>query len=114
MRLSPADWDMLAGIADGFRPDPSRSVAVVALNDEGKIIGRVFLMAPVHVEGIFIDPQQRNGLLLGKLVERVEEEAKKEGVQTLFAYAADEVMENIIERLGYSRAPATVWQKRMA
>ena len=111
-RLSVNEFDLLKDVGDGYVPDPARSIVVVARNLSG-IIGRIFIMAPAHVEGVFIEEAWRKGPLMKQLVEAVELEAKSEGITQVLAYAKDAQMENYIKRLGYSKTPFTVWEKRL-
>lgn len=97
---------------DGYIPDPERSIAVVARNESG-IIGRIFIVAPAHVEGVFIQQHWRGGPLLKQLVQAAELEAKCEGIGQLMVYAKDEQMASYIERLGYRKTPYTVWEKKL-
>lgn len=110
--LQAEHFPLLAYIHDGFVPDPASSIALVAMeNDE--IIGRIFLMAPTHIEGPWIRPDKRSGLLGAKLIAHAEERAKACGLTKLFAYAVDEVIAGYLERLGYSQVPMTVWAKEI-
>jgi N-acetylglutamate synthase-like GNAT family acetyltransferase len=113
-RLEPGEWDLLHGVDDGFSPDPKASIAVCAFNESGDIIGRIFLVAPVHVEGIFIDRQWRNTGLMKKLVERIEDEASKEGLKKVLAFAKDDEMADYIQRLGYDATPVRLYVKELA
>jgi N-acetylglutamate synthase-like GNAT family acetyltransferase len=111
-RLHPSEFDLLKGYADGFCPDAEKSVALVAEN-ESQIIGRIFLVSPVHVEGPNVNTAWRGGTLFKRLVDAVELEARAEGVKDLMAYAVDATMEMYLERLGYTKLPMTVWVKEL-
>lgn len=91
-------------------PDPRRSVVVVARSSVG-IVGRCFLMSPAHVEGIWVHRVWRNGQMMKRLVTAIEEEAQKEGIKKLMAYAHGDEMADYINRLGYVKMPLTVWSK---
>jgi predicted N-acetyltransferase YhbS len=110
-RLAPREWIQLHKVADGFAPNPEHSVAIVAVNDSGDIIGRIFLVAPVHLEGLWIDETFRNKTLLYQLVQRGEEEAKAMGLTRVLAFGATPELSDYIERLGYTYTPMTVWYK---
>lgn len=111
-KLDPEDFKELANIGDGFTPNPETSVAIVARSG-GKIIGRIFLLAPVHVEGPLVLDEYRGSTLLKRLVDRAESEAKDAGVTTLFAYGASEKLEEYLDRLGYTKRNLTVWSKEI-
>lgn len=111
-RLHPSEFDLLESVDDGFIPDRNHSVAMVARN-EHHIIGRVFLMSPCHVEGIFVERQWRNGTVMKRLVEAVELEARAEGISKIFCFAKDDQMADYIERLGYKPSQLTVYEKEL-
>lgn len=111
-RLHASEFDLLKTIDDGFVPDPERSIAVVAENDQ-KIIGRIFLVSPMHVEGIYIEKPWRNGPLMKSLVQAIELEAKCEKISQVLVFAKDEEMADYIARLGYRKTPYSVWTKEL-
>ena len=111
-RLHPSEFDVLKGFADGYCPDAEHSIAVVASNGK-HMIGRIFLVAPTHVEGIYIERPWRNGPVMRRLVEAIELEAKAEGISKVMAYAKDATMADYIERLGYRQEHFTVWSKEL-
>lgn len=118
-RLKPVEYEKLLSVDDGYTPEPNRSVAVVAENGH-HIIGRIFLVAPAHVEGVFIEPPWRGGNLFKELMDAIEIEAKAEKISRLLAYATSSGMESYINRkCGYKRSiingfPVTVWQKELS
>jgi N-acetylglutamate synthase-like GNAT family acetyltransferase len=111
-RLEASQYDVLPNIADGYCPEPAKSIVVIAAN-ESKIIGRIMLLTPAHIEAIFIEPAWRNGIVMNMLVDAIELEARAEGIVKVLAYAADSQMENYIERFGYKKLPLTVWEKNL-
>lgn len=111
-RLHPSEYGALKDVHDGFVPSVENSIVVVAKNGV-QIIGRIFLVAPAHVEAIHIEEAWRNGPVMKMLVEAIELEAKVEGIKTLFCYAKDKQMESYISRLGYEKSPMTVWKKEL-
>lgn len=87
---------------------------ITIMASEGtRVVGGVMLVAPVHVEGIWIDPAYQCGLIMKQLVDRVEEEARNLKISKVFAYAINGEMEDYIERLGYKKLPWTVWEKEL-
>lgn len=111
-RLKPSEFHLLARLGDGYTPHPTRSVVVVAKNKLG-LIGRCCLVSPAHVEGVYIDPLYRSSMVMKKLVDATEDEARAEGVNKLLVFAHGEEMESYIGRLGYSKMPLTVWEKNL-
>ena len=112
-RLQPNEWDKLPREKGEFIPDPDQSICIVAL-DDNEVIGRLFLVAPTHVEGILIDQKWRGKNLMARLVIEIEKEARGMGFKKVFCYAANEEMEDYIKRLGYAKQPWTVFAKELS
>lgn len=110
--LHSDEYGLLESIHDGFKPDPKSSVAIIAEDGE-ETVGRIFLLAPVHVEGPWIKESHRGRLLAGQLIKRAECEAKKQGVSKVFAYAATDEIADYMKRLGYKKWNVTVWTKEL-
>lgn len=109
-KLAPEEFPILKQVHEGFQPDPKTSIAVLA-DENDEIVGRVFLMAPVHVEGPWVRDDKRGSTLGARLMSRAELEARECGVTKLFAYAANGQLADYLERLGYKKQPFTVWAK---
>lgn len=111
-KLEAKDYVVLAGIFDGFQPDAKTSITLLA-RDGQDVVGRIFLLAPTHIEGPWIRPDWRYGTLAKRLVASAETEARKCGITTLFAYGMDKEIEGYLQRLGFSQKPMTVWSKEL-
>jgi len=109
VRLDPERFPILKKIHDGFCPDPKHAVALLAM-DEGKVVGRIFLVAPIHVEGPWISPAWRSTTLGWRLMRAITWQAEQLGVTKMFAYGTAET-EDYLQRLGYTKQPYTVWTK---
>ena len=79
--------------------------------DGSEVVGRMLLIAPMHIEGTWVKEGHRNGLTGMRLMSRMEKCAKDNGLTKIFAYAADPDIENYLQRLEYVRVPVTVWGK---
>jgi hypothetical protein len=112
-RLDPKDFPLLKNIGDGFMPDPKRSVAIIAHHDISGIVGRIFIVSPAHVEGVFIEKAWRNTIVFDMLMKRAELEAHKEGLTQILAFAKDDQIAGYVERLKYKKLPFTVWSKQL-
>jgi N-acetylglutamate synthase-like GNAT family acetyltransferase len=110
-RLEPGEWGLLGN--DEPMPDATSAIALVAVDQEGDLAGRVFLVAPAHIEGIYIDRKWRGSTIMHRLVAKAEDEARKIGLTQLLAFAINETMEDYIARLGYEKLTLTVWQKSL-
>ena len=110
-RLEPGEWDLLGN--DEPLPDAKKAIALVAVDQDGDLAGRVFLVAPAHIEGIYVDRKWRGSTIMQRLVAKAEGEARRLGLTQLLAFAKDETMEDYIDRLGYEKLALTVWQKSL-
>lgn len=111
-KLEAAEYPVLCQMDDGFKPDPQTSIALVAKQD-GEFVGRIFLLAPVHLEGPWVRPDKRGGMVGKRLVDKAEEEARAIGVTKLFAFGSSEDLEDYLHRLGFKKQPLTVWAKEL-
>lgn len=112
-RLHASEFDLLKEIDDGFMPDPSKSIAMVAQSGS-RLVGRIFLVAPSHAEGIWIDGRYRGGELFKRMMEALELEARSEGISKMFAYSVKPEIEHYIaRRCGYLKLPWTVLAKEL-
>ena len=115
-RLNADEYkQILPFIHDGFCPDPRSSTVLIA-EKGGQVIGRIFLLAPVHLEGPWVREPERtrtlgHGISL-VLVKAAEKEAKSFGISKLFAYGTEET-EPALQKLGFSRSPMSVWEKEI-
>jgi N-acetylglutamate synthase-like GNAT family acetyltransferase len=76
-------------------------------------VGRIYLMAPLHLEGVELDQKWRSSIAFKKLVDAAETEAKGMGLTHVLAFGKDSTMEDYIQRLGYERLSLSVWRKEL-
>lgn len=107
-KLTESEYPILCQIADGFKPNPKSSVALVAREGD-EVLGRIFLVAPMHLEGPWIREDARGRAILWKLVERARVEAKDMGITRLLAFGAGPEMEDYLKRLDFTKLALTVW-----
>lgn len=111
--LNPEEFSILAELPDGIVPNPNLSVAVAAFDDEGKIVGRMFLALIAHVEFPWIAPEHRGGTLLRRMEDTLTEHVATLGVKEMSALAATEEIEDYLYRSGWKKDPETVWTKEI-
>ncbi len=112
-RLAADEYDLLKEIDDGFTPDPRSSIAMVA-QAGGKLVGRIFLVAPSHAEGIWVREDHRGGELFKQMMQALEREAVTEGISKMFAYSVKPEIEHYISRkCGYKRLSWSVLSKEL-
>jgi len=110
--LDKSEYEKLASIAEGYIPPPEFSVAMIA-DDNGEIVGRMFLVCPAHLEGTWISPRARKGITGKLLIGAVEAKGRQLGLSKYFAYARDNEIEGYLKRLGFKRENLTVWSKEL-
>jgi N-acetylglutamate synthase-like GNAT family acetyltransferase len=111
-RLPAEEFDSLLSIEEGYVPDPTKSIAVVAKKD-GQIVGRMMLIAVAHVEAAWVHEDLRNGTILERMVKEIEKQAEQAGISTVFAYSETTEMDGYITRLGYEKSPLRVFRKEL-
>lgn len=113
-RLHASEFDLLKDVDDGFTPDPTASIAMVAQNSS-RIISRVFMVAPSHAEGIFVESSYRGGSLFKQMMQALEIEARSEGIKKMFAYSVrPEIEHYIVRKCGYVKLPWVVLSKELS
>jgi RimJ/RimL family protein N-acetyltransferase len=111
--LEPHEFHLLDQVPSGMLSgtDPDRCFAVGALEGD-KLIGCALLVVLPHIEGIWVDPEHRNGLTaagLEKSLVRWSHEVL--GIEKIFAYAFTDQIAGYLERIGYKRIPVTLYEK---
>lgn len=112
VRLLPSQYDELLNVQDGYRPEPSQSIVVV-VKDNQKIVGRTMLIRPWHIEGTWIDEAFRNGTAGPRMIQKLEEQARIEGISKLFSYSNTPEISNYLQRLGFSVLPVSILEKNI-
>lgn len=109
-RLQPEEYSGLAAVAEGHVPSPDASIAVVA-TDEGRVVGRMFVVFVAHLEGTWVESESRGGAVVRRLFDRIQGEAKSAGLGRVMAYSTSGEHDAYLHRLGFERMPWTVWGK---
>jgi hypothetical protein len=111
--LQPNEYDLLKQAPDEFIPDPYRSVAVAAF-DGDKLVGKTLMVIIPHIEGPWIHPDYRGGLIARRGHDLLAEAAKEKwNITKLFAFGATTDIEHYLFRLGYKRELLSVWSKEI-
>ena len=91
---------------------PADSMVIGAFRGHS-IVGRTVLLNMLHLEGTWIEPSARNGMVGARLIRTAEKEAKAIGCRTLMAYTAESKHGEYMARLGYKKIPVEVWGKEL-
>lgn len=109
--LEPAEYSRLAAIEEGTVPDPANSIAIVAEDDAGNIVGRMLLFAVAHVERTWIAPAARSGTLGVRMERELCREATDAGLDTIYAFTTNDTHTEYMQRLGWQPTGFTVLTK---
>ena len=95
-------------------PWPADSVVAYAIEDN-EIIGRVGLLQFPHIEGTWIRDDKRNGFILMRLMNKVEEVLENENRASVFSFAESNNTEvqDYLKRLGYVEMPLKIFAKKL-
>lgn len=110
-RLSSEEYVILKNIADGYVPDPSNSIAIIA-EENGRIIGRMLLVAMAHIEATWIHPEARGGVVGFRMERAMETEAKMAGINRLLAYSPPP-LSHFMQRLGFRKLEYEILEKEI-
>ena len=103
--LKPEEWQRLEQTA----PSPTlpyvapENVAVVATEDDsGDIVGHLPVLRVTHLEGLWVKPERRNGVVLRPLLRQALAFAQVRGESFVLAGIAEdnEQMDGLIRRVG--------------
>ena len=111
--LEPHEYKLLDCIPapDGVKLDPENTWVAAAI-DGGKLVGRLAAISLPHIEGAWINPECRSGLILRRMEETLVSKMKQLGAGCVAAYAINKNIEQYLERSGY-RQFATAWIKEI-
>lgn len=110
--LHHEDYDEILGQApDRAVPDPAYTVAAAAVDGNGELVGRCFLVVLSHIEAPWIREDHRGGTLLKRLESLLVEYGEEFGIGKVFAFAGSPKLANYLERLGYTKSDLTVYEK---
>ena len=111
--LNPEEFGLLDGIPepDRVKVEPERTICAASF-DNGKLVGRLLALSVPHIECAWIDPDCRNGLVLGHMERLITKRLKSLGASLALAVAVDARMEDYVSRLGYTRL-GTIWKKEI-
>ena len=105
--LPPEEWKRLEPVQipslfPFVRPE---DIAVIVVEDEGKVIASLSVLKATHMEGLWIDPQRRNAGVIRALLRQASAMARVWGNGWVFGAAGDDCMRKILTRIGGTKIP---------
>lgn len=118
--LAPEEWDRLKIIADklgGPIPEAVSAKAAIAENEQGQIVGILFLQLALHLEPIAIDPAHRGKVSFKTLAETLDNSVR-ESLQAgeraeYYVFTPDKRVAKMCKIHGMKQLPYRVWHKAL-
>lgn len=109
--LPPEEWSKLErtqipNLGRFVRPE---DIAVVVVEDEGKVIACLSVLKATHFEGLWIDPERRNAGVVRSLLRQATAMARVWSNGWAFGGAADECMGKFLGRLNGVKLPMDLY-----
>lgn len=108
--LPPEEWHRVKGLeVSALLPHvaPHNIALIVVEDDAGEIIGSLACLQVTHLEGVWVKPERRNGVVVRALLRQAYELAKCRAEEFVIGGAADGdgAMDGYIGRLGGAALP---------
>lgn len=84
------------------------NIAIVVVEDEGRIIGTLAALRVTHYEGAWIAPEYRGGIVPRMLLRTAADVVRGWGDSWAFGGAASDEMRDILKRLGAVEIPMEI------
>ena len=101
--LSPEEWSKIEDLelSQLLRSCAPENAAVIVVEDDGEIIGAMGVLQITHLEGVWVKPERRKGVVLRPLLRMAMALARARGESFMFGGAAngDDRMDGLIRRL---------------
>lgn len=111
--LTAPEYSRLAAIADGIIPSPDDSIVIIAENESGDIIGRMFLVDVPHIEGTWVADSERGGTVGFRLERAMCKAAAGLRLKKTFAFVTTAEHANYLLRLGWEPTEYRVMTKSL-
>ncbi len=111
--LDEKEWSKLHPLVDsldGPTPGPESSVVAVAEEEDGTLVGALFLQIQLHMEPLVIDPSRKGVVNFLKLRETLESTDKLTHVP-YFVFSEDSRIGKMCKLGGLKQLPYRVWFK---
>lgn len=110
--LDSEEWYKLTDLIPAAAlPTPVTATAAVAEDDEGEIVGILFLQLQLHMEPLYINDPTVD---FRRLVAAIEEPMKKNKNLKYWAFIAENSrVERMADIVGFERMPWRVWSKEV-
>lgn len=111
--LSAEEWSKLVPLIEGLDgpiPSPESSEVAVAEDEEGNLVGALFLQMTLHMEPLVIDPSGRGAVNFLKLRETLEGSGELAHVP-YYVFSEDPRVGKMCKLGGLRQLPYRVWFK---
>lgn len=109
--LHSSEWQRIDEAAIPWRTlDPSR-VTIIAVEQDGAIVGCWALAWALHANGVWIDPKHRSrGVVAGSLVDEMKRFASSWVNNVLISSVEDASIQSLVEKLGGVAVPGVEYK----
>jgi len=110
--LKPEEWDRLNGIMEAkYIPHPATAHVAIAEDDNGVLLGALFLQLTFHMEPLVLtSPQVHFDRLHDTLVDAVKE---NKGLH-IYVFSDKEIVDRMAEHVGMKKLPHRVFEKEVS
>jgi hypothetical protein len=106
--LEPWEWGRLEGhplFKDTGLPNPDLTKILIAETEAGEIVGLWCMVQVVHIEPIWIAPEHRNGMLLGRMWRKMRVFLDHLRLDVVFCFSQRSDTDNYLTRLKFRELP---------
>lgn len=115
-RLLPVEeWDRLLPFpfATNGLPDPDLAMIVVTEDAAGEIVGIWEVATAVHLDGLWVRPDQRGTVVAGRLLAEMRAVLQRYNIQLAFTIVSDPQVMVLAHKAGFVRAPGDLWMLQL-
>lgn len=104
------EWSKLDPLVNGQGPIPSPESAAVAVaeDEEGRLVGALFVQMTLHMEPLVISPNSRDVVNFRRLQETLVKDAELEHTP-FYAFSQDSRVGKMCKLVGMKQLPYRVW-----
>lgn len=111
--LTEKEWGKLYPLADNLNgpiPGPDSSVVAVAEDEDGALVGALFIQMTLHMEPLVIDPKSRGKVDFTHLIQTLMEDGEMQHTP-FYAFSESALIGKMCKLVGMQQLPYRVWFK---
>jgi hypothetical protein len=111
--LDEKEWGKLYPLANGLDgpiPGPTSSVVAVAEDEDGSLVGALFIQMTLHMEPLVIDPKSTGRVNFMNLIQTLMEDGEMRDTP-LYAFSESALVGKMCKLVGMKQLPYRIWFK---